>query len=72
MSQTGVPETLFTGKVEDTEFETGLDGLMFTVRYSPESKALRVVTADSGLNWMYSFWFARAAFHPQTDIHTLP
>ncbi|MCA9010575.1 MAG: DUF3179 domain-containing protein [Planctomycetaceae bacterium] len=71
-SQMAVPETLFTGKGEDTEFESTLDGLKFTVRYSSESKSLRVVTADSGLNWMYSLWFAWAALHPQTDIQTLP
>jgi hypothetical protein len=71
-SHLAVPETLFTGKGEDTEFESTLDGLKFTVRYSSESKSLRVVTADSGLNWMYSLWFAWAAFHPQTDIQTLP
>jgi hypothetical protein len=67
-AQIAVPETLFAENVGDTGFESTLDGLKFTVRYSPESKSLRVVTADSGLSWMYSFWFAWAAFHRQTDI----
>lgn len=53
---------------ERKQFQQELDGLAFTLEYNPEAKSLRVVRAERGLEWIYSFWFAWAAFHPNTEI----
>lgn len=45
-----------------------LDGKRVTLAYNPVAKSLRVVTADDGVSWMYSFWFAWYAFRPDTDV----
>lgn len=45
-----------------------LDGKSFTIEFDPESQSLRVVEADAGVEWMYSFWFAWAAFRPETAL----
>ncbi len=40
-----------------------------TIAYNPEAKSLRVVKADEGLQWMYSYWFGWYAFFPHTEIY---
>jgi len=40
-----------------------------TIAYNPEAKSLRVVRADEGLQWMYSYWFGWYAFFPHTEIY---
>ncbi|MCH8839786.1 MAG: DUF3179 domain-containing protein, partial [Planctomycetes bacterium] len=53
----------------DDDFEDDIDGQRITLHYDPEHKALRVVEAAEGIEWMYSFWFAWSAFYPETDIY---
>ena len=52
----------------DPTLQEELDGLKFTLQYNPQAKSVRIVQADEGLQWMYSFWFAWYAFHPQTEV----
>jgi len=40
----------------------------FSIVFDAKSKSARVVDADDGVFWAYSFWFAWYAFHPQTEI----
>jgi len=54
---------------EDGRMEQELDGRSFTVRVNPKAESLRIEQAEGGLQWVYSYWFAWAAFHPQTEIH---
>ncbi|QDV20581.1 hypothetical protein Pan153_52570 [Gimesia panareensis] len=46
-----------------------INGKKFEVRFNPQSKGLQVLNAEDGVEWMYTFWFAWAAFHPQTEIY---
>jgi hypothetical protein len=46
-----------------------IDGLKVIVEYDPASQSLRIIEADKGIQWMYSFWFAWHAFRPHTSIH---
>ena len=62
------PLAAFRTEVEG--LEQNLDVKRFTLAYDAGHKTLRVVDADEGLHWMYSFWFAWYAFHPQTDVYT--
>jgi len=52
--------------------EDQIDGLRLTLVYDPQHKSLRVEQAEEGLQWIYSFWFAWAAFYPETDIYESP
>jgi len=45
-----------------------LDGARFTVVYDPVARSLRVEKAGPRVRWMYAFWFAWYAFHPETDL----
>jgi len=57
------------GSQFEDDFEDDIDGQRITLHYDPEHKALRVVRAAEGIEWMYSFWFAWSAFYPETDIY---
>ncbi|MHB8901171.1 MAG: DUF3179 domain-containing protein [Thermoguttaceae bacterium] len=46
-----------------------LDGKRFTLIYDGQHKTARVASADEGIQWMYSFWFAWCAFRPHTDVY---
>ena len=46
-----------------------IDGKRFTLIYDGQHKAVRVASADEGVQWMYSFWFAWYAFRPHTDVY---
>ena len=48
--------------------EQELDGRRFTLEFDPQPNTVRVLHADEGLHWMYSFWFAWHAFQPETEI----
>lgn len=41
-----------------------------TLTFDADSRTLRVSQASDGVRWMYSFWFAWAAFHPNSSIFT--
>ena len=43
----------------------------FDMIYSPKSNSLRVENADTEVETMYAFWFAWAAFHPETELYSL-
>lgn len=46
-----------------------INGMKFEVRFNPQSKGLQMVNAQDGVEWMYTFWFAWAAFHPHSEIY---
>lgn len=50
------------------KIEESVGGRSVTIEYSPTANTLRVIEADEGVNWMYSFWFAWYAFRPRTDV----
>ena len=49
-------------------FEDEIAGKRIELRPNPSGTSLRVVRADEGLHWVYAYWFAWYAFHPDTDI----
>ncbi|MCA9063107.1 MAG: DUF3179 domain-containing protein [Planctomycetaceae bacterium] len=65
-----VPVTAFSP--DQTEIHSSVNGLKFTVVYAPDTKSMRVMQADSKVQWMYTFWFAWSAFHPETDLQLRP
>ena len=52
--------------------EQELDGKRFQLVYDDDERTLRISSADEGLQWMYSFWFAWYAFRPHTEISNGP
>ncbi|MDA1179200.1 MAG: DUF3179 domain-containing (seleno)protein [Planctomycetota bacterium] len=40
-----------------------------TVEFDRKNQTLRVVRADDDISWLYSFWFAWYAFHPDTTVY---
>jgi hypothetical protein len=52
----------------DADLEDELDGKSLRLSYNDEANSLRVAHADEGLSWMYAFWFAWSAFHPETEV----
>ena len=52
-----------------TKVEDQLDGKNVTIEFNPTEKTFRVAAADEGVTWMYSFWFAWYAFHPETSVY---
>ncbi len=45
-----------------------IDGKRILVEFDPASRSMRVARAEEGIEWMYSFWFAWYAFHPETEV----
>ncbi len=60
------PVSAFQGK--DQKLEQELDGKQFAIVYDHETGSLRVQSAEAGIQWMYSFWFAWHAFRPHTEV----
>lgn len=56
----------FAGRPPTVKDSVG--GRNVTIQFIPAANTLRVVEADEGVSWMYSFWFAWYAFRPHTDI----
>ena len=50
-------------RVEDTAGDKKI-----VIAFNPETKSLRVESADDGVQWMYSLWFAWYAFRPATTV----
>ncbi len=48
--------------------QDSVGGRNVTIQFNPAANTLRVVEADEGVSWMYSFWFAWYAFRPHTDV----
>lgn len=63
-----VPAALFRGR--SSQIERAINGKRVVIEYSAEDQTMRVISADEGLSWANAFWFAWAAFHPQTEILT--
>jgi len=66
--QRAYPIDAFAGLKTVTHIDQELDGRKFRLTYNPRSRSIRITQADEGLKWMYSFWFAWAAFHPHMEI----
>lgn len=49
-------------------FEDELAGKKVVLRPNSSATSLCVVRADEGLHWVYAYWFAWYAFHPDTDV----
>ncbi|MBI1310070.1 DUF3179 domain-containing protein [bacterium] len=50
------------------EFDVTVGDNVVRLAAIPSADSLRVVTADDGIQWMYSLWFAWYAFHPETQV----
>ncbi len=48
--------------------EEQIDGREVVLEFDAESQSVRVVQADEGVQWIYSFWFAWYAFRPETEV----
>jgi len=46
-----------------------LEGKSFTIEIDGATRTGRVTQSDPGIDWMHAFWFAWAAFNPETSIH---
>ncbi|GAF93803.1 unnamed protein product, partial [marine sediment metagenome] len=62
------PLAQFRRHRRDADLDDELDGLRFGLSFNNEANSLRVAHADEGLSWMYTFWFAWSAFHPETEV----
>lgn len=62
------PLSAFDARGETLDQE--LDGKRFRLIYDGQHKAARVASADEGVQWMYSFWFAWYAFRPHTEVYS--
>jgi len=40
-----------------------------TIAFDRNTRSIRVVSADKGISWLYSFWFAWYALHPDTTVY---
>ncbi len=56
---------------EPVRIEDEVGGIPLTLEYRPGPNSLRVISAGEGVNWLYCFWFAWFAFHPETETHPL-
>jgi hypothetical protein len=62
------PLSAFEGETQVIEGD--INGAAFKIEYRAESNSLRMVDADEGVQWMYAFWFAWYAFHPDTTVYS--
>ena len=65
------PISAFADVQNSLKLPQEIDGVSFTLGYEPDWKSLRIVAAEDGLQWVYSYWFAWAAFHEATEIFVL-
>ena len=68
-SHRAFPVTAFAASPDPQRVQQELAGRRFAVVYAPQHETLRIADADEGVEWMYAFWFAWAAFHPDTEIY---
>ncbi len=62
------PIAKFAG--ESRQISEQLDGKNFVLEYDAATRNLRVASAEDEIQWMYSFWFAWAAFRPSTELYS--
>jgi len=60
------PISLFN--TQRTRIEDQIDGKKLVLEFDPDANSVRVVEAEDGLSWLYSFWFAWYALHPDTEV----
>ncbi|WP_460166358.1 DUF3179 domain-containing protein [Thermostilla marina] len=60
------PIAAFAEKKQVLDDELG--GKRFRVEFDAKDGVARVVQAENGLRWVYSYWFAWYAFHPDTEV----
>ncbi|MBT5020155.1 MAG: DUF3179 domain-containing protein [Planctomicrobium sp.] len=60
------PESRFP--LDQNQITDKIGDKTLTISFDRNSKSMRVVSADEGISWMYSFWFAWRAMHPETTI----
>ncbi len=51
------------------EIEDTIGDKKLTIALDRKTHSLRVAQADEGVSWLYSFWFAWYALHPETTIY---
>jgi len=56
----------------DQTFEVELNGKRVSLFFSAQHHSIRVIKADEGVQWMYAYWFAWYAFHPDTAVYERP
>jgi Protein of unknown function (DUF3179) len=61
----------FEKEGKSKEIKVTINNRNVTIYYDHDSKSLRVNKADKDVSWMYSFWFAWYAFHPETELYSL-
>ncbi|CAN5857731.1 DUF3179 domain-containing protein [soil metagenome] len=71
-SSKAYPVSAFAKSNGPAEILDEVGGQPITIRYNPKASSLRVVNAGDDVEWMYSFWFAWYAFHPDTEIYSGP
>lgn len=54
--------------IQKERFHDTISGKRVSLQYTAEVDSLRVVEAEEGVQWMYTFWFAWSAFHPETEV----
>ena len=64
------PVREFVMDAKSKEINVTINNKNVTIYYDNDAKSLRVVKADKGVEWMYSFWFAWYAFHPETELYS--
>ena len=52
------------------QFEKELNGKKFLIAFDADDQTIRIVSADNGIQWLNSFWFAWYAFRPHTTLVT--
>lgn len=60
------PESRFSA--EKPQITDRIGGKQITVEYDSQAGSLRIAQADEGVAWLYSFWFAWYALHPDTSV----
>jgi hypothetical protein len=63
-----IPVSVFGRQSLQTEKE--INGKKIVIAFDAADQTVRVVSADEGLQWVNSFWFAWYAFRPQTEVVT--
>ena len=55
---------------QSTQLEKEINGKKIVIAFDASDQTVRIVSADEGLQWVNSFWFAWYAFRPQTEVVT--
>jgi hypothetical protein len=53
---------------KDGVLRTVVAGKVVELAVDPVSQSMHVSSAETGVEWAYSFWFAWAAFHPESEL----